>query len=126
MIPAETIVRTMEEHGYRLSVADGRIAYKLPPEIAEPPDAARLLDQLRACKREVLALLAAREVPPSMPYLDGECLVIPFDAPARFRWWDGGVGSALSVCEILRELRAPAAIHRSYCSGCRPGQELAS
>ena len=47
----------------------------------------------------------------SNPYLTetGE-LIIPSDAPAKYKWWDGGQ----SIKETLEELKAPEDVVHRY------------
>jgi hypothetical protein len=46
----------------------------------------------------------------SNPYLTDGRLVIPFDAPEKYRWWSGGQ----SLVATLDELSAPVEVWRLY------------
>jgi hypothetical protein len=45
-----------------------------------------------------------------IPYIDNGTLVIPFDAPAKYRWWQGGQ----TIAETLEELGASEEIKQKY------------
>lgn len=45
-----------------------------------------------------------------VPHIDNETLVIPFDAPAKYRWWQGGQ----AIAETLEELGASEEIKQKY------------
>src|SRR5215475_4509207 len=65
--------------------------------LARPPK--RLRDQLKKYKPEILARLRRQ----TAPYIDAAgVLVIPFDCPEKYRWWNGGQ----TVLETLTELGA--------------------
>ncbi len=58
----------------------------------------------------------------SRPYISKGCLVIPFNSPKKYRFWDGGQ----SVLETLKELNAPEWVIEKYSwwEKCRKNNEL--
>jgi hypothetical protein len=58
---------------------------------------------------KVTKLIESGKLQP-LPYLDGETLIIPFDSPSRFHWWDRGQ----SIRTTLEELGASDEILKRY------------
>ena len=44
------------------------------------------------------------------PYLNNDGIVIPFNAPLKYRWWQGGQ----SLLDTLEEIGAPESILEKY------------
>jgi hypothetical protein len=101
----EGLLARRREAGHQVRRAGDRLGVR-PSGL--PPDLRAALLEHRAA---VLALLDAEAAPPpdgeARPYLtDTGDLVIPFAAPARYRWWAGGQ----SILATLAELGASEAV----------------
>ncbi len=46
----------------------------------------------------------------SKPHIKNENLVIPFDSPQKYHWWNGGQ----SITETLNELNVSSEVRRKY------------
>lgn len=94
--------------------------------IRGPRSQERLAKILLERKHEVLIALKTEKSEPicdrekPCPYLDPNgVLVIPFDSPKRFHWWNGGQG----IFATLKELEANERIIRRYVPGWNGNRE---
>jgi hypothetical protein len=94
----ERLLRRAASHGVSfVPGARDRLTVRAP---APPPK--RLRNQLKKYKAEILARLRVRQTGPP-PHIDAAgVLVIPFDCPEKYHWWNGGQ----TVLETLTELGA--------------------
>ncbi|MCF6150411.1 MAG: hypothetical protein E3K37_17385 [Candidatus Kuenenia sp.] len=112
------IIDSFHRLGYELFLDGGLIRYRytsknIPPEDQVLP----LLGLLKEYKLEVIKFLEKAESEKlmermciqgentepgqTMPFIDGETLVIPFDSHERYHWWKKG---GQSPCDTLKEL----------------------
>ena len=94
--------------GYEIFLYGDCIRYKFKGKGTLPESEVRaLLDYIKSNKNEIIRYLKGSSTP--MPYItDFGSLVIPFDSPNRFHWWNRGQG----ICDTLRELGRCDLIHK--------------
>ena len=104
----ESIVQALENEGLKLSMAGNKI--KLAPKALVTRN---MIALLREHRQEIIDLLLAgqEKKPQPLPYLKNESeLIIPMDAPDKYKWWAGGQ----SVLDTLLELDASDSVIDHY------------
>lgn len=111
------VIDRLNQLGYSLFLENDTIRYRhingdIPPEdqvlpllnfLREHKEAAiKFLRQVESEKLMERMCIQGENTEPeqTMPFIDGETLVIPFNSPERYHWWKGGQ----SPCDTLREL----------------------
>lgn len=106
----QTAIIRLKEIGYEIFLQGDCIRYKFKGRGTLPESEVRaLLDYIKSNKNEIIRYLKGSSTP--MPYIaDFGSLVIPFDSPNRFHWWNKGQ----SVLKTLEELKANDEIIKKY------------
>lgn len=94
------LIQNLKGKNVMLTVEGGTLKVKAPVGV--------LTDDLKAALREhkpeIIQLLQTGE-PARMPFLSQGDIRIPFDAPAKYHWWNDCIEGRLSLDEIRSELR---------------------